>query len=270
MWCHCVLTVLCVVSLCSDSAMCGVVMFWHCYVWCCYVMTVLCAVSLCSFSAMCNVVFWQCYVRCRRVLTVLCISVYFSYFLVSTLCLWLNSLRLDAPSSFDIYRVTSQFLNLCSTIRRVSHYQTYKQAVALAIRSNAGSFDNAVPLCRCLLTVVTERKGRLLAVRLWTLHCPHSVTSRHTAPLMLHWTFASVSHLQAYWNSVAECFLHWYHSVNVILFTTFGKTQPSLCDFHEIRLCDFHEIRTQLFLLTSCVELYRTRTKNLVRKNKIS
>ena len=66
-----VLTVVCVVLLCSDSAM-GGVMFLQCYVWCCYVLTVLWAV-LCSYSAMCGVVmFLQCYVWCCYVLTVLC------------------------------------------------------------------------------------------------------------------------------------------------------------------------------------------------------
>ena len=176
-WCHCVLTMLCAVSLCSDIAMCSVV-FWQCYVWC-RVLAALCGVSLCSDNAMCGViVFWQCYVRCRCVLTLLCAvalcsdsdmcgslcsdsamhSVYFSCFLVPTLGLWLNSLRLDAPSSFDICGVTSPFLNLCSSFLRVSRYQNYKQAVALAVRSNAGSIDTAVPSCQCLLTVVTEHR----------------------------------------------------------------------------------------------------------------
>jgi len=41
--------------LCSDSAMCGVVMFLQCYVRSCYVLTVLCAV-LCFYSAVCGVV----------------------------------------------------------------------------------------------------------------------------------------------------------------------------------------------------------------------
>jgi len=165
--CRCVLTLLCVV-LCSGSAMCGVV-FWQGYVGYRCVLTILCVVSLCSDSAMCGVVvFWHCCVRWRCVLTVicvgrcvltvLCISVYFSCFLVPTLGLWLNSLRLDAPSSFDICGVTSQFLHLCSNFLRVSRYQNYKQAVALAVRSNAGSIDTAVPSCQCLLTVVTEHR----------------------------------------------------------------------------------------------------------------
>jgi len=54
--CCYVLTVVCVVLLCSDSAMCGVVMFLQCYVRCCYVLTVLCAVLLISDSAVCGVV----------------------------------------------------------------------------------------------------------------------------------------------------------------------------------------------------------------------
>ena len=48
MWCR-VLTVLCVV-LCSDSDICGVVLFCQCNVWCRCVLTVLCVVLLCSDS----------------------------------------------------------------------------------------------------------------------------------------------------------------------------------------------------------------------------
>jgi len=55
-WCCYVLTVLCAVLLCSDSPVCGVVMFLQCYVRCFYVLTVLCAVLACSDSVMCGVV----------------------------------------------------------------------------------------------------------------------------------------------------------------------------------------------------------------------
>lgn len=76
---------------------------------------------------------------------------------------------------FDICGVTSQFLHLCSTFSRVFRYQTYKQAVALAVRSNAGSVDITVPFYHSLPTVVAEHTA------------VHSALSalRYVTPLML-------------------------------------------------------------------------------------